>query len=182
MLNKTLLLAIVFGIASAYEWDCDIYNDPDCNPELPGRKTHAKLWYWRWFGAMSWLRAFDMWQFFVYMPMAIAWTRLNRGNASRKSAFDFLSSWKWGGIAGWIAAILNIAIGVTTITNNSLWNETKKWKQHERIELGVSIIVAEVIGQALYYFFRNGARMYARDELLDNQEFDDYDEVDSMML
>merc|ERR1712086_1236835 len=170
MSNKLILLAIVVGIASAYEWDCDIYNDPDCNPELPGRREHAKIWYWKWFGALSWLRAFDMWHSIVWLPIAIAWTRLNRGNATHKNAFDFLSSWKWGGIVGWISTILNIANGVSVITNNNnMWNATKDWEQRHRTQLGVSIIIGEVIGQALYYFFRNGARMYARDELLADQ-------------
>ena len=178
MSNKLILLAIVVGLASAYEWDCDIYNDPECNPDLPGRREHPKIWYWKWFGAISWLRTFDMFNFFVWLPIAISWTRLNRGNATRKYAFDFLSSWKWGGIAGWIGTALNIGAGIQIIMNKSAWNDTKNWEEHRRIELGVSIICGEIIGQALYYFFRNGARIYARDELLADQPFDYEEEID----
>ena len=166
MTNKLFMLALVLSIAVAYEWDCDTYSDPDCNPELPGRRMHDKVWYWKWFGAVAWLRAFDMWDFFVYMPIAIAWTRLHRGNTENFNVFDFVSSWRWGGIAGWITSGLNIFVGISLIANlnDDMWG-VRDLKEHERIELGVSIIISQIIGQALYYFFRNGARMYARDEL-----------------
>ena len=170
--NKLVMLALVLSVAAAYEWDCDTYNDPDCNPSLPGRRDHPARWFWRWFGAVSWLRAFDLWDFFVYMPMAIAWTRLNRGNQRNYDMFDFLSSWKWGGIAGWISSILNIAVGITMITNGDTMWRLRDMSQSMRINYGVSIIVSQIIGQALYYFFRNGARMYARDELKEDSDID----------
>ena len=181
-MNKLILLAIVFGIASAYEWDCDIYNDEDCNPELPGQEGRTKIWFWRWFGALSWLRTFDMFQFFVYFPMAIAWTRMHRGNASHKGAFDFLSSWKWGGIVGWIAAALNITTGVFVMTDNGDkigWDRTRtNWGDRRRRNTGIGLIVTEIIGQGLYYFFRNGARMYAKDELVSKQPYSESEEID----
>ena len=170
--NKLVMLALVLSVAVAYEWDCDTFNDPDCNPDLPGRKEHPKQWFWKWFGAVSWLRAFDMWNFWVYMPMAIAWTRVNRGNARNYNIFDFMSSWRWGGIAGWISSILNIAVGITMITNgDSMWR-LQDMRESLRIQLGVSLIINQIIGQALYYFFRNGARMYARDELSGDYDID----------
>ena len=147
MTSKLFILALVFSIAVAYEWDCDTYNDPDCYPTLPGRREHPKLWYWRWFGAISWLRAFDLWDFFVYFPMAIAWTRLNRGNSRNRNIFDFMSSWRWGGIAGWITSGMNIAVGISLILDGdrNMWRlqDLKEW---QRIELGISIIVGQVIG------------------------------------
>ena len=40
--NKLVMLALVLSVVAAYEWDCDTFNDPDCNPDLPGRKEHPK--------------------------------------------------------------------------------------------------------------------------------------------
>ena len=156
--TKLLCLTVLIGLAAA---ECDPWRDRNCNPpEL----TH--LWEWRWFGALAWLRTFNMWDFFVYFPLAIAWTKLNRGTSYDNSDYRFLwLTYRWAGIAGWVTSALNIITGIALIAghwDDDNWMGMEDMDQTQATTYGIAIIIDQIISQILYYFFRPGATIAAK--------------------
>ena len=152
--TKLILLAVLFGLAAANQHGID------------------HIWEWRWFGAIAWLRTFDMWNFFTWFPVAIAWTRLNRGNAHNNSDYRFLwLAYKWAGIAGWFTVAFNLLTAIGLIAghwDNENWMGMEDLSQSNAISYGVTIIIDQIVGQILYYFFRPGATLAAREIVIAN--------------
>merc|ERR1712151_1308386 len=122
--------------------------------------THQ--WEWRWFGALSWLRALDGANFWVYFPMAIAWTTMNRGSTINNNDKRFYwIMFKWVGVAGWLSSFWNIITGIALIRKGGDWKNTtylvQDFSRTEEIVGGITMIIDQIIGQVLYYFFRPGA-------------------------
>merc|ERR1712183_329606 len=191
--SKLLVLLAIISVALAVksrdpiEGRCDPYKR---NCDASDYLTHQ--WEWRWFGALSWLRALDGANFWVYFPMAIAWTTMNRGSTIHNNDKRFYwIMFKWVGVAGWLSSFWNVITGIYMIKKGGDWKKTthmvRDMNRGEEIGFGTTIIIEQIVGQILYYYFRPGAVKAAQQYLdwetpdwkyLDGVKITEGDEVD----
>ena len=73
---------------------------------------------------------------------------------------------KWVGVAGWLSSFWNIITGIALIKEGGDWKNTTHWvrdsSRGEQIGMGITIIIENIVGQILYYYFRPGATLAAK--------------------
>ena len=131
--------------------------DREQDPEFRRDRKH-----WRWMGAILWLRSFQWINSLTYFPTAVIFARLNRGHAEAFPKYMWTITW-WSGVCGVITSAFNMFIGFHAIIKPESyakgWMDT--WSETSVRNAGISIIVTEIIGASLFFFFRKGSIRYA---------------------
>ena len=65
-------------------------------------------------GVQAWIRAFTGPHLFVFLPQAIAWTRMRNGSVRAAERFIWITKW-WSQIAGWISSLGVLFAGMLII-------------------------------------------------------------------
>merc|ERR1711920_839671 len=80
----------------------------------------------------------------------------------------WINKW-WANIVGWLSAVWTIIYGAMLIGETNKNDDGDLWvwagwyvDRSTAIAFGVEMIVAEIIGQWMYYWFRKGANRYSQ--------------------